>query len=67
VEEEEYLDNIIELSEHSSPNPRGFDSLSLEESHYEIVEPLEPPSMDNVSKMGTSSKSRSKPEETTFL
>jgi len=57
IDEQELMEEIVELSEHSSPNRHDYGSLSLEASHYEIVEQLEPPSMENISKQGSSKNS----------
>lgn len=59
------MDEIPEQSERSSPCMQ-YDSISFEGSRYEIVETLEPPSMENVSRKGSSRQSF-KPEETTFM
>jgi hypothetical protein len=63
------MEDIPEKSERSSPNPRGFDSISFDGSRYEIIETLEinPPTMENVSKRESSSRTKTKPNETTFL
>lgn len=52
MDERELMDEIPEKSERSSPNPKGYDSISYEGSRYEIVETLEilAPTMENVSK-----------------
>lgn len=47
------MDEIPEQSERSSPCMQ-YDSISFEGSRYEIVETLEPPSMENVSRKGSS-------------